>query len=232
MRLPWLLLAGTLLGGLAGCDLPRDPQGTLDRVTGGTLRVGAIIAEPWAVREGEVATGVEAGLAKTFAASLGSDVRWNFGAEGELLAALERHELDLVIGGLTRSSPWSKRLGFTTPYFTSQVVVGAPAGTLAAAGRLNGVRVLVREGSATAKYLEDEGAVPVRVPDLSAADGPVAAPEWELRRLGLQPGDHILYRRAHVMAVPPGENAFLVRLERFLDGQSGEIEGELARTRP
>ena len=40
-----MLIAGVLL--LAACDLPRDSDGTLDRVRGGTMRVGVVIDTPW-----------------------------------------------------------------------------------------------------------------------------------------------------------------------------------------
>src|SRR6185369_5924264 len=32
---------------VAACDLPRDSDGTLDRVRGGTMRVGVVIDTPW-----------------------------------------------------------------------------------------------------------------------------------------------------------------------------------------
>lgn len=32
---------------LAACDLPRGSDGTLDRVRGGTMRVGVVVDTPW-----------------------------------------------------------------------------------------------------------------------------------------------------------------------------------------
>jgi hypothetical protein len=52
--------------------------------------------------------------------------------------------------------------------------------------------------------------------DLSEARGPVAAPAWKIESLGMTPTRHVLTKLKLVMAVPPGENGWLVRLERFL----------------
>ena len=55
-----LLIAALVLG---GCQFPRDPEGTLDRVRGGTLRVGISPSEPWVTLvEDEPPAGVEVEL--------------------------------------------------------------------------------------------------------------------------------------------------------------------------
>jgi ABC-type amino acid transport substrate-binding protein len=110
---------------IAACGVPRDPEGTLDRATGGTITVGAIEAEPWVVVDGdEPRDGVEVELVERFAASLDADVRWVVGSEEELLSALELGELDLVVGGLTATNPWSGKVTFTRPYATRVEDVG------------------------------------------------------------------------------------------------------------
>ena len=43
----------------AGCQFPRDPEGTLDRVEGGTLRVGVVEDPPWVELGGREPGGVE-----------------------------------------------------------------------------------------------------------------------------------------------------------------------------
>lgn len=69
------------------CEIPRDPEGTLDRATGGTITVGAIEAEPWVVVEDdEPRDGVEVALVERFAVSIDADVRWVVGSEEELLS--------------------------------------------------------------------------------------------------------------------------------------------------
>jgi polar amino acid transport system substrate-binding protein len=77
---------GLLLVLAAACDLPRDPEGTLERVRGGTLRVGVAHNPPWASlpAPGE-AQGVEPRLVRALAAELGARVEWVAGGETELL---------------------------------------------------------------------------------------------------------------------------------------------------
>jgi polar amino acid transport system substrate-binding protein len=164
-----IMAAALLMPLLAGCGLkmPSDPEGTLDRVAGGTLRAGISHNPPWtetgtgsdpvsdpananasAGSTGTAPTGTEADLVRAFAAEHNARIEWVSGGESNLVRQLERGELDLVVGGLTKDSPWSKHAALTQP------------------------------------YLETSNAQ----------------------------GD----KEQHVMAVPMGENAFLVELERFL----------------
>jgi polar amino acid transport system substrate-binding protein len=148
-RVPLLvmLVAGLLTA--CGVSIPADPEGTLERVTGGTLRVGVSPNPPWTEVGGDAEpTGTEVGLIKEFAATLPAEVSWTVGGEESLITRLEIGELDLVIGGLTADTPWEEHVAITKPY-----------------------------GEAT------------------GPDG---------KRVEL------------VMAAPPGENAYLLRLERFL----------------
>lgn len=140
-----------LILALGACSVvPADPDGTLERVTGGTLLVGVSPNPPWTDlpegTDGDPA-GTEVELVTAFAATLDAEVVWVPGGEEALIGQLERGDLHLVIGGLTAGSPWQEMAGLTRPYTESA----------------------------------DDGA-------------------------------QIL----HVMAVPAGENAFLVTLERFL----------------
>jgi polar amino acid transport system substrate-binding protein len=145
------LLVTVVAALLAGCGvtIPTDPEGTLERVTGGTLRVGVSPNPPWteAAQDGEP-TGAEVGLVKEFAATLQAEVSWTVGGEEALIKRLEEGDLDLVIGGLTADTPWEEHIAVTKPY----------------------------------------------------AEG--TGPDGKRIRL--------------VMAAPPGENAYLVRLEKFL----------------
>ena len=55
-------------------------------------------------------------MVQELARELGARPQWRVGAESSLLEALEKRELDIVIGGLTASSPWVARVAFTRPY--------------------------------------------------------------------------------------------------------------------
>ncbi|HEX6038250.1 substrate-binding periplasmic protein [Longimicrobium sp.] len=217
---------------VAACGLPRDPEGTLERVRGGTLRVGVAHNPPWAdlPAPGE-ARGVEPRLVRALAAELGARVEWVPGSETELLAALEHHRLDLVVGGLSAADPRGATLGLTRPYYTDTVAVGVAPGT-AAPAELKGARVGVERTRAGAAALEGKGATPVPVDDVARFPGPVAAPTWRLARAGRRPTRTVLAQEGRVFAVPPGENGWLVRVERFLHARRDSVPALLRREAP
>jgi polar amino acid transport system substrate-binding protein len=219
------LLAATLAALLlAGCGIPRDPESTLDRVRGGTLRVGITASDPWTRLEGGRPSGVEVELVERFAGEIGARTEWVDGSEADLIAALHVRELDLVVGGLTADTPWQAKAAITRSYATSRVVVAVPA-SQPVPGDIAGLRVAVEAGTDAAGILEDKtDAIPVRVPDVTEVrDSAVAVDEWLLDDLDLTDTGVHLTRSKHVMAAPLGENAFLVRLERFLIANQGQV---------
>ncbi|WP_309127627.1 hypothetical protein [Microbacterium sp.] len=143
----------SLAGALAGCGLtvPSDPDGTLDTVTGGELRIGASPDPGLVDVTGPDPSGPLPDLATEFGDMLDAEAVWTVGSEEALVGMLEAGELDLVIGGITDQTPWIENAGTTRGYS------GIPG-----------------------------------------ADG-----------------------RSLVLLVPPGENAFLSELERFLDEEVG-----------
>jgi polar amino acid transport system substrate-binding protein len=209
---------------LAGCGIPRDPESTLDRVRGGTLRVGITESEPWTRLETGQPGGVEVELVQRFAAELGARVEWAAGSEADLIAALEVRELDLVVGGLTADTPWQTKAAITRSYATTRVVVAVPA-SQPVPDDIAGLRVAVELGTDAAGILEDKtDAIPVRVPDVTQVKGSaVAVDEWLLDNLDLRDTGVHLRKAKHVMATPLGENAFLVRLERFLIAHQDQV---------
>lgn len=112
-------VAALLLSGCAG--LPRDPNGTLDRIRSSQiLRVGASPSEGLlAVADGDV-TGPEADLVESFAQAQGARVEWHPGGETDLVHELAHGRLDLVVGGLTADSPWTEEVALTRPWSSSQ----------------------------------------------------------------------------------------------------------------
>lgn len=106
---------------LAGCgiSIPADPDGTLDRVRGGELRVGVspngefVNVEPDA---GGDPTGNEVEAISAFAESIDARPVWTTGSEESLVRSLEDGGLDIIAGGLTEDTPWSDRAGVTRPY--------------------------------------------------------------------------------------------------------------------
>ncbi|MDQ3914579.1 MAG: transporter substrate-binding domain-containing protein [Actinomycetota bacterium] len=205
----------------ASCGLPNDPEGTLDRVAGGTMRVGVTENPPWVVLGNAEPRGVEVEIVELFARELGAEVEWHEGSAEELAAALEVRELDLLAGGITSTSGLAAHAGLTHPYLTTQVVVAVPPGT--DTGDIAGLEVAVETATEEAGILDKTDAVPVRVDDVTEVGGPVAVEGYLLDDLGLEDTGVRLSEVDHVMAVPHGENAWLVRLERFLLDHEDDI---------
>lgn len=119
---------------LTGCGMyPADPDGTLERVTGGTLRVGASENGDWVELTGSGSTdsqdgtrreqdvqGSDAELVRGFAAKVGAEIEWVSGTEHVLAEELKHGELDLVIGGLDDKTPWVQHGGLTRVYAESR----------------------------------------------------------------------------------------------------------------
>ncbi len=154
-RMAALLLLVVLALAAASCSaVPADPDHTLDRVSGGTLRVGVSHSPPSTDVGGAEPAGPETDVARDFAQSLDAEVEWVEGGEEYLMEALKQGDLDLVIGGLTESSPWTDKAALTRPYAEStdrwgkqqKHVLAAPMGENAFLSRLEQF-LSEREGS-------------------------------------------------------------------------------------
>lgn len=223
-------LAGALLVAIViafpGCRYPSDPEGTLERVEGGTLRVGVIDNPPWAeVRPGRSPRGVEPALIRDFAETLDAEIEWFDGPESELVEAMRGFQLDVIIGGLTRSSPWREHVALTRPYVDTEIQYAVRPGEQLPED-LDGVRVWVEEGSEAAALMrqEEEGAIPVYVEHVEQVQSPALLDTYDIEALGFERTDRIKRDHEHALAVPMGENAFLVELEDFLLDNDEEAE--------
>ena len=209
--------------------LPRDPEKTTERVQRKhELRVGVVENRPWVIRTTDEPGGVEVALIRQFAATLGANPKWFWGSDQKHMEALERFELDIVISGLDATTPWSKRVGMTGPYFEEWFVLGMPPGAQLP-GTIRGLHVAVPEGEALADYIEKKGAIPVRTSRISEFNGPIVGPSWALEKMGLTPTKVRVFEKQHVMAVPPGENGWLKRLSDFLEEQKATVQALLTR---
>lgn len=132
-----LRLAAVVLPGffLLGCgSIPADVEGTFDRASEGTLVVGVAEHQPWTDIDdatGQV-TGIEADLISGFADSINAEIHWESGPESVLAQDMKDGHIDILIGGLTTSSPWSSHLALTRAYTTlnsgDKMVMGVPLG--------------------------------------------------------------------------------------------------------
>lgn len=131
-----LTLVGILLSSGCAVGIPRDPEGTLDRVSGDTLHVGVSPNSTFAQVDGGAVTGSEVDLVEDFAETIDAEIVWQVGSEEALVRDLEHHELDIIIGGLTDETPWTDKAGMTRPYdevtdgrgTTHKLVMLVPAG--------------------------------------------------------------------------------------------------------
>ena len=129
-----------LLITFACASLPRDPKETLRQLQSRPVRVGLVEHAPWVVRNGSEPAGVEVDLIRNFASELGTTPDWHWGGEQEQLEALQHYQLDVVIGGFTDQTPWSKYVGLTSPYFEEtslKHVIAVPPGENALLKRLD-----------------------------------------------------------------------------------------------
>jgi len=190
------------------------------------MRVGIVGNEPWTRMEEGRASGVEVELLEEFAKKLGAETSFVEGTTPELLEAARQGEIDVLVGGFTSTSPGvseGKEAGVTGTYLITRTVVGVPPDTRAFDDPL-GREVAVERIDGTAALLKAEGAVPVPVDNLSSARMPIAAYPWQLEAWGFEPTDIELPEEKHVMAVPLGENGWLVELERFLRAHRAEAK--------
>ncbi len=138
------------------------------------------------------------------------------------MEALEQFELDLLVSGLDQTTPWSKHVGLTRPYYEEEFLLGMPPGSRVPES-LRGIEAGVREGDVAAAYLRKAGAVPVRREDLFKPVEPVAAPAWLLEQRGYTRTKFVLFQKKHVMAVAPGENGWLKLLGDYLEKQKSSL---------
>ena len=230
MRAAISLIAACLAAAAgAGCQYPQDVEGTLDRVEGGTLRVGVIDDPPWAVTGRGDPTGVEPELVKRFAEDLDAEIEWYPGTEEELVEAMRGFQLDLIVGGLTRSSPAGTHVALTRPYIDTEVEYGLAPGD-DPLDDFDGREVHVVEGSEAAAIMrqEENDATPVYVESEADLRSPALTDNYWFEPLGLESTDDIKRDDEHAMAVPMGENAFMIELERFLLPRGGEANALLS----
>jgi hypothetical protein len=97
---------------IVSCDVPRDPEGTLEKVRGATLTVGVN-------GQNELTDARERQVIEHFASSLDAKIRYQHGELHQLVAQLENGEIDLIAGKLPGQTPFAKKLGLSQPVSTT-----------------------------------------------------------------------------------------------------------------
>jgi polar amino acid transport system substrate-binding protein len=122
------VLASSLLLLVAGCGLPKDPDGTLEKVSGGELRVGVVPGNERAAAE-------DGRIVDALAQALRSRPVFQHADAHHLFHELEEGRLDLIVGGLPTDTPFFDKAGLTRkagplmqPGSTQDRVLAVPAG--------------------------------------------------------------------------------------------------------
>ena len=223
-----LSIAGLCLGIQFACvTVPRDPEGTLNRVLRThTIRIGVVEDPPWIVRTTGEPAGIAVNIAREFAQSVSATPQWFWGGQGEMMKALKTFNLDMVIADVDAKTPWSKDIGVSQPYVMERFVIGVPSGRQIPAN-LKGITVGYLDDDLAGAYLAKKGAIAEAVHNVANTAGPLAAPSWRLKQLGYTITPIHLFQEQRVIAVPPGENGWLNRLDKFLAQHKSEIMNTL-----
>lgn len=196
----------------AGCRYPKDPENTLEQVRGGTLHAGVVHAPPWVSAATGPPSGPEAELLRRIAADLDATIEWHAGPPDQVLKLLEERLLAVAIGGFEKKSPYAKKAAATRHYGETEwwiVGDGAPV-----PGRLEGREVRIEHGDA-ALQVKKADAKPV-LPGEGSAAKLLAVPVLPGERAPSAGDAYFLGRTQHVFLAPPGENAWLVELDKAL----------------
>lgn len=222
-----VVLLGVAL--LQGWRYPQDIEGTLEEIENGVMRVGVTESAPWVIRTADGPAGIEVEIITELARELNAEVQWHWGNETNLLDALSRRQLHLVIGGLTQNKRLPVVSAPTNPYYKSRITVGFPqaeAETMPAS--LAGVTVAIEPLSTLEHRLTEHDAQVVVQAEPERSGLPVAGPTYWLQAKGFEPGPWDLASDRHVMALPKGENAWMLRVQTHLNRLSG-LEQRLQR---
>lgn len=117
-------------------DAPPSVTPVLDRITkSGVLRVGLTGTQPpfnMKTRSGQI-IGIDADLANALADTIGVRAEFVERPFGQLLAALEAGEVDIILSGMTMTPKRNTEVAFAGPYFISGKAILTKSATLARA---------------------------------------------------------------------------------------------------
>lgn len=112
--LAWLAL-------LSACTFPKDPENSFEEAREKALLVGAVPNPPYVEITNNQFTGIEVEKLREFAERENLLIEFEKGTESELVEKLEKFELHVVIGGISKKTIWKKKAGLTLPYDTRHV---------------------------------------------------------------------------------------------------------------
>jgi len=218
-----MTIAAVLIGALAasGCsDFPKDNAETLKQLKAGReMKVGVAHNPPWTVVADGTIEGAEPGLVTQWAESLGTRARFITGPEDDLVEAVYKRELDVLVTGMTDKTPHSGKLALSQPYLEVKTNIGVAPGQTPLTD-WTGQRIVVDpQRLDLVAQVRELNAEPVPL-DAGGPSVPIMVGyDFELERRGLKPTEDELSSERRVMAVISGESALLLSLDQFLQAQ-------------
>lgn len=103
---------------LFGCGpYPKDSYKTLQQIIDTkVLKIGVIEHKPWTFLRGGTLQGIEIKIITEFAKSLNVEPQWHIYPESIAIHKLKENQVNIVVGGLTKTTPWNKEIALTRPY--------------------------------------------------------------------------------------------------------------------
>jgi polar amino acid transport system substrate-binding protein len=224
-----VIALSTIITFLDKIHFPKDAEDSLEKIMNHTIRVGFTNASPWVYPADGKPEGIEADIVANFAKTLNAKVDWVEGTEEQLYKALRRDEIDILIAGITDETLWHKEVGLTKPYIETEIVIGQPASPVLSNQKapVEGQWVAVKKGTDQGYHVRKMNAKPFYTTQLPATRMFSAAYEWQLQKWQLQNTGIVLEKESHVIGVPPGENALLLALDKYLFCNKASIRKQL-----
>ena len=127
-QLTYKLLFFLLFTILISCNIPKDPEGSWEEIQKNGLHVGVVVNPPYTLQQNSDYAGKEIELLQKFAKEKKLQLIYETGNETDLTGKLENYEINVLIGGFTKKSVWTKKVGLTTTYDKEDHVILIPKG--------------------------------------------------------------------------------------------------------
>tara|TARA_R100001369_G_scaffold20091_1_gene36768 strand:- start:270044 stop:270493 length:450 start_codon:yes stop_codon:yes gene_type:complete len=127
-QLSYKLLFFLTFSAVTSCNIPKDPEDSWEDIQKNGLQIGVIVNPPYTIQQNSFFSGTEIELIQNFSSENKLQSRYISGNETDLTDKLENYEIDILLGGFTKKSIWSKKVGLTTPYDNEDHVFLIPKG--------------------------------------------------------------------------------------------------------
>ena len=197
---------------LVACsNFPKDSENTLEDVRGNILKAGISSDDSLSVSSAE-SFSYQKNFIEQFAKSLHAEVQWIHEDQSSLAELLRNYEINLAIGGFVKPSPFKEKVTISKTYYVKRYVVTGVKDIQS----LKGKKVFVHD------YFSDfnvrkKGGIPVWSDALPKPGEIWAASEEELSGQNIPLPGVTLVEQDFAIAIPKGESAFLIELEKFID---------------